>query len=125
MINKAILLTRLTADPELTHTQSGLAVTKLRTVTNKKTKDGERATFHTIKCFGKTAENCSKYLSKGRMVYIEGEINNDSYEKDGVKKFFSEIVAHDVKFIGGDSKEVPVKTSQQVVADYSADEIPF
>ena len=62
----------------------------------------ERTEWHNIVVWGKQAETCGQYLSKGRQVFIEGSIRNRSYDdKDGNKRYITEIVARDVRFLGG------------------------
>jgi single-strand DNA-binding protein len=107
-VNKVILLGNLGADPELKYTPSNQAVCNLRIATNEVWKDKagakqERVEWHRVTCWGQTAENCGKYLAKGRSVYIEGKLQTRSWEdsKTGEKKYATEIVAERVQFIGG------------------------
>src|SRR5690606_3389198 len=88
-------------------TQSGTAVGNLRIATNEKWTDKsgqrqERTEWHRVVVFGKTAENCSKYLKKGRQIYVEGRIQtNEWQDKDGNKRYTTEIVATNVTFLSG------------------------
>ena len=107
-VNKAIVIGRLGQDPELKYTPSGgNAVCNFSLATSEKfkTKSGgekEETQWHRIVCWGKTAEIAAEHLSKGREVYIEGKIKYRSYEdKNGVKKYSTEIEAQTVQFIGG------------------------
>jgi single-strand DNA-binding protein len=106
-VNKAIIVGRLGADPELRFTPSGRAVANFNIATDSvwKDRDGNRqknTEWHKIVVWGPQAETCSKYLSKGREVFIEGEIRTRNYEdKEGVKRYVTEIVARDVRFLGG------------------------
>ena len=106
-VNKVILVGHLGADPELRNTASGQAVCEFRIATSESWKDKngqrqERTEWHRVVVWGKTAEICAKYLSKGRQAYIEGRIQTRSYEdKEGVKRYITEIVANDVQFLGG------------------------
>ena len=106
-VNKAILIGNLGRDPELRYTQSGQAVTNfsLATSENWTDKNGERTEkteWHRIVAWGKTAELCAQYLSKGRPVYIEGRLQTRDWEdKEGVKRQTTEIVANTVQFLGG------------------------
>ena len=105
-INKVILVGHLGKDPEIRYTQSGAAVASLtvatsRSWTNKSTNEREEETeWHRIVAWGKLAEFCEKYLSKGRQVYVEGRIQTRSYEKDGIKRYSTEIVADTVQALG-------------------------
>lgn len=108
MINKAILVGRLGADPEVRYTPDGMMVTNFRIATDEQRKDksGERVKtteWHRIVTFGKLAEICGKYLLKGKMVFVEGRIRTQSWEdKEGVKRYTTEIIASDMRML--DSK---------------------
>jgi len=108
MINKAILVGRLGADPEVRYTPDGLMVTNFNLATDESRKDktGERiqkTEWHRIVTFGKLAEICGNYLAKGKLVYLEGRIQTRAWEdKDGNKRSTTEIVASDMKML--DSK---------------------
>lgn len=110
-VNKVILIGRLGKDPELKYTQGGRAVANFSVATNERWKgqDGQKqesTTWHNIVAWGKQAEVMKEYLSKGQQVYIEGRIDNRSYDdKDGNKKYISEVVVQNFQFIGsrGDS----------------------
>ena len=112
-INKAIVIGNLGADPELRHTQSGTAVCNLRIATNEtwNDRDGqkqERTEWHSVVVFGKQAENCNQYLQKGRQVYVEGRLQTRDWEdRDGNKRYTTEIVAHSVQFLQGGSSGGP------------------
>ncbi len=105
-VNKAILIGRLGKDPELRYTSGGKAVASFSLATSERwsAADGtkqESTTWHNIVVWGKQAEIMKEYLSKGREVYIEGRIANRSYEdKDGVKKYISEVVVQSFQFVG-------------------------
>jgi single-strand DNA-binding protein len=104
MYNHTGLQGRLTADPELRYTQQGTAITSftLASDTGRKTKDGKKIT-NFIECVAwrAQAEFVCKYLSKGRLVLVEGELTSRSYEdKDGNKRTVSECIADEVKFLG-------------------------
>lgn len=106
-VNKVIIIGNLGRDPDLKYTQQGTPVTKFpvattETWTDKNTNQRQEQTeWHRIVVFGKQAENCEKYLSKGRQVYIEGKLKTSSYEKDGQTHYSTDIVASVVQFIGG------------------------
>lgn len=104
-INKVIILGRLGQDPEVKKFDDEGSMTKFSVATSKKwkAKDGsekEDTQWHNISCFGKLAEIASKYLSKGRQVYIEGELRTRSWEKDGERRYATEIVCERIEFIG-------------------------
>jgi single-strand DNA-binding protein len=105
-VNKVILVGNLGADPELKHTPSNRALCNLRIATTEVFKDKsgqrqEKTEWHRITVWGDQAENCSKYLSKGRSVYIEGRLQTRSYDKDGQKHYATDVVADRVVFLGG------------------------
>lgn len=105
-VNKVILIGNLGADPELKYTPSSRALCNLRVATTDvfKSRDGqrqERTEWHRITVWGDMAENCSKYLAKGRSVYVEGRLQTRSYDKDGQKHYATDIVADRVVFLGG------------------------
>jgi len=106
-VNKVILIGNLGADPELKYTASQKAVCNLRLATNEvwKDKDGqkqEKTEWHRVNAWGDLAENCQKYLSKGRSIYVEGRLETRKWQdKDGNDKYSTEIVANQIVFLGG------------------------
>jgi single-strand DNA-binding protein len=109
MVNKAIIIGNLGRDPEVRFTPSGRAVAKFTVATSERWTDQqgqrqEKTEWHNIVVWGKQAETCGQYLAKGRQVYVEGRITNRSYDdKDGNKRYITEIIARDVRFLGGGS----------------------
>ncbi|MBA3009188.1 MAG: single-stranded DNA-binding protein [Proteobacteria bacterium] len=114
-INKAIILGHLGQNPEISYTQSGLAVCKFSLATSKKMKNGQEVTqWHRCTAFDKAGELISKYVSKGNMLYIEGEITYSQYEKDGVTKYSTDIIVREFNFIGsGGGREDGNQNTQQ------------
>jgi len=120
-VNKAILIGRLGKDPELRYTPSGKAVASFSLATTERWTgdDGQRnesTTWHNIVAWGKQAEVMKEYLSKGREVYIEGRISNRSYDdKEGNKRYISEIVVQAFQFIGSrqEAGEGPSRQPEQ------------
>lgn len=106
-VNKVILLGNLGADPEVRYTQSGTAVCSLRMATNEvwNDRDGnrqERTEWHRITVWGKTAELCGQYLSKGRQVYVEGRLQSSEYtDREGINRKGWEVVSDRVVFLSG------------------------
>lgn len=106
-VNKVIILGNLGADPEMKYTANGTAVCNLRIATSEafKGQDGqwqERTEWHRVVVYGKSAENCGQYLSKGRQVYVEGRLQTRSWDdQSGQKRWMTEVVARDVQFLGG------------------------
>ncbi|MBL9101738.1 MAG: single-stranded DNA-binding protein [Myxococcales bacterium] len=105
-VNKAIILGHLGRDPELRYMQSGQPVCRLNIATsrrymNKNNEAVDETEWHRVTVWGKQAEHCNNYLTKGRQVYVEGRLRTSSYDKDGQKHYSTEIVADTVQFIGG------------------------
>ncbi len=104
--NRVFLMGNLTRDPELRYTPSGTAVTNLRIAVNRryKTQTGEvkeETAFITVVAWGKQAETCSQFLSKGRAIFVEGRIQMRSWEaQDGQKRSVLEVRASRVQFLG-------------------------
>lgn len=107
-VNKVILVGNLGRDPETRYAPEGGAITNISIATTDTWKDKtsgekqERTEWHNIVVWGKQGENCGQYLSKGRQVYVEGAIRSHSYDdKDGNKRYMTEIIAQQVRFLGG------------------------
>jgi single-strand DNA-binding protein len=105
-LNKVIILGNLGQDPELRHTQSQAAVCTLNVATTeyRTGQDGVRQEFtdwHRVVVWNRQAENCAKYLAKGRSVMVEGRLQTRSWEdKQGQKRYTTEIIAQSVQFVG-------------------------
>jgi single-strand DNA-binding protein len=110
-LNKVMLIGNLGSDPDLRYTQGGSAVANFNLATNEKWTDKsgqlqEKTEWHRIVVWGKQAENCGKYLKKGRQIFVEGRLQTRDWEdKDGKKRYTTEIKADNVQFLsgGGDS----------------------
>lgn len=105
-VNKAILIGNLGKDPVVRHLDSGASVANFSIATTEsyKNRDGQRVDqteWHNIVAWRGLAEVSEKYLKKGDKVYIEGRIRARSYEKDGQKKYFTEIMADNMTMLGG------------------------
>ena len=105
MLNKVMLIGNLGSDPEVRYTPNGDAVGNFPLATNKRWKDRngeqqERTEWHRIVCWRDQAENAAKYLTKGKKVYVEGEIQTRSWETDdGEKRYTTEVVARIIQFL--------------------------
>ncbi len=107
-MNNVVLIGRLTRDPETRYSGEGLAITRFSLAIDRpvKSSSGEKQTdFPNIVVFGKQAENCEKYLAKGRMAAVQGRIQTGSYtNKEGVKVYTTEVIAERIQFLEwGDS----------------------
>ena len=103
MINKVTEIGNLTKDIELKKLPSGTSVINFTIAVNEKTKQGDQfkeyAHFFDCVCYGKLAENCAKYLSKGSLVGVSGRLRQSRWEKDNQKKRRIEIVIEDIQFL--------------------------
>jgi single-strand DNA-binding protein len=105
-LNKAMIIGRLGRDPEIRYTQDGKAVANFTLATSDKWKDKnsgdmqERTEWHRVVAFGRLGEICGEYLAKGRQVFIEGRLQTRSWEKDGVTRYTTEIVANNMQMLG-------------------------
>ena len=108
MANKVFLIGRLVKDPEIRYTQSGKAVASFTLAIDRPFKDenGNKATdFIPVVAWGKTAEVCGKYLTKGRQTAVMGRIQVRNYKTDdGTRRYVTEVIAEEVEFIGNREK---------------------
>lgn len=103
-VNKVILVGHLGRDPELTYSQSGKAVARLNLATTERWGGEDHTEWHRVVCFDRLAEICGEYLSKGRMIYIEGRLQTRSWDDpNGVKKYFTDVLASHMQMLGGAS----------------------
>jgi single-strand DNA-binding protein len=135
-VNKAILVGRLGADPEVRYTNNGTPVATFRMATsvnfvNKNGEKTDKTEWHRIVAFGKLGEVCGEYLAKGKQVYIEGRLQTREWQdRDGNKRRVTEIIATTMQMLGpagdharSDAGEV---TPPEDVADVSIeDDVPF
>jgi single-strand DNA-binding protein len=106
-VNKVILVGRLGQNPEVRYTPSGAAVANFSVATNESWMDKsgqkqERTEWHRVVVWGKLAELCNQYLSKGRQCYVEGRMQTRQWQdKDGQTKYTTEVQAQTIQFLGG------------------------
>lgn len=135
-LNKAMVYGNLTRDPELKALPSGMQVCSFSLATNRiyNDRDGKRqeaVDYHNIVVFGKQAENCAKYLTKGNAAYVEGRMQTRSWEKDGQKLYRTEVIADRVQFgpkngssaSSAGSAPSSTDTKAPAVPDYPEEEI--
>lgn len=133
MINSVVLMGRLTAEPELRSTTSGISITRFTIAVNRYSKDGEdKADFINITAWRKTAEIVSKYFRKGSMIAVQGSIQTDTYtDREGNKRYSFQVVANNVSFCGSKAEtyqaenETPVTQDQPSPSYESADNSDF
>lgn len=127
-LNRVLIMGNLGQDPELRRTSTGEAVTNLRVATSHVSKDGdgqsrETTEWHSVVVWGRQAETCAQYLTKGRSVFVEGRLRTRTWDgANGVKQHATEIVAAQVHFLGGGASEhhAALKPPSRVEA-----EVPF
>jgi single-strand DNA-binding protein len=130
MLNRVILIGRLTKDPELKYTPNGVAVASFTLAVDRfrTNAQGEReADFIPIVVWQKQAENCANYLSKGSLAAVDGRMQVRSYDgKDGQRRWVTEVIAESVRFLDkkGDSKPAgPGALGNEI--GFSDDDVPF
>lgn len=125
-MNKVILIGRLTKDPEIRNTTSGMAVAAFSIAVNRnfKNKEGNYDTdFFNVSIFGKQAETIGKYIFKGSQVCVEGRLQNRTYDaQDGTKRYVTDIIASSVEFMG--SKKDSATNSYSVDNTYTVVDTP-
>jgi single-strand DNA-binding protein len=133
-LNKAMVYGNLTRDPELKALPSGMQVCSFSLATNRvyNDRDGKRqeaVDYHNVVVFGKQADNCAKYLTKGSSTYVEGRMQTRSWDKDGVKQYRTEVIADRVQFgpkgsnAGGGAPQ-PSGTSEKASTDNRESALP-
>jgi len=131
MLNRVILIGRLTKDPELKYTPNGLAVATFTLAVDRSRTNaqGERETdFIPIVVWQKQAENCANYLGKGSLAAVDGRMQVRSYDgKDGVRRWMTEVVAENVRFLDrrGDSKAADSSASGGLMQESPGNDIGF
>jgi single-strand DNA-binding protein len=147
-LNKAMVYGNLTRDPEMKALPSGMQVCSFSVATNRSynDRDGKRqeaVEYHNVTSFGKQAEVIAKYLTKGSPVYVEGRLQTNSWEKDGVKQYRTEIIVDKFEFgpksgggnggantasaggsTGGSNNSAPV-LPEYPTEDINPEDIPF
>ena len=132
-MNKIFLIGRLTKDPELKYTNSGKGVCNFTLAVDRpfKGQDGKQeADFINIQAWDKRAENCAKYLSKGRQTAVEGRLQIRSYDdKDGQRKWVTEVIADNVEFLsngqGGSSGKDKQDDDWGQEITFDSNDVPF
>lgn len=139
-VNVVYLLGRLGKDPELRFTPANKPVCNLSLATEKWNKDKngvrqQRTEWHRLVAWNDLAERCGKYLHKGSKVFVRGELETQSYEKDGIKRSVTQVIAHEVQFLDPapasterrgppPSRPAPEQTSADSGVE-SLDDMPF
>ena len=141
-INKVIIVGHLGKDPEVRYTSNGGAIANLTIATSEQWTDKqsgqkqEKTEWHRVVMFGKLGEISGEYLKKGSQVYIEGRLQTREWEKDGVKRYTTEIVANDMQMLGGGARTGATESgaslsgqggapSPQAATDDYDDDLPY
>lgn len=136
-VNKVILVGNLGKDPEVRYLEGGTAVANFTLATSETYKDKsgnriEQTEWHNVVVWRGLAEIAEKYLRKGSMVYVEGKLRTRQWEdKDGVKRYTTEIIADNMTMLGGkreESSNTPTPTAtppQNIPSPKDADDLPF
>lgn len=131
MLNKVILIGRLGRDPETRFMPNGEAICNFSVATSEKytDKDGQRqeaTEWHNVTMYRKLAEIAGKYLTKGSQVYLEGKIQSRKYtDKNGVERTAYEIIANEMKMLGGNAQTPAPKPQPAQAQDDISDDVPF
>lgn len=130
-MNKVILMGRLTKDPEVRYTNGGKTIGSFSIAVDRRFKsEGQpEADFFTCVTFGKQAEFVEKYLKKGTKILLSGQIQNNNYEKDGVKHYNTQIVVDEIEFAESKRSQSEGPSSKDdgfmAIPDDAGDELPF
>jgi len=118
-INQVNLIGNLGIDPETRYTESGLAVCTVSVGCSEKRKAGDHTEWVRIVAFGKLAEIMSQYLAKGSQIYVSGKLQTRDYEKNGEKRYITEVIANEMRMLGRKPEAKPEPAALQ------DDNIPF
>lgn len=132
-INKVMLIGNVGVDPEYKTTATGTAVVSLTLATNEKWTDKqgakqEKTEWHRVAMFNKLAELANQYVKKGSKIYIEGKITTSTYEKNGEKRYSTEIIANSMQFLDSKPKDSEPRQQAQSNSQFGDDfndDIPF
>jgi len=122
MVNRVILVGRLTRDPEIVTSPKGLTIAKLRLATNSYSKDDEGnrqedVQYHSLVAFDRLASICQEFLTRGKLIYAEGRLRSHEWDgKDGLRRYTTEVVMDQMKMLSPKT-ENPVVESVQSVAE--------
>ena len=131
MLNKVILIGHLGRDPEVRYMPNGEAVCNFSIATSETWNDRngqrvERTEWHNITMYRKLAEIAGQYLKKGSQVYLEGKIQSRKYQgKDGIERTAYEIIANEMKMLGGNAQTPAQKPQPAQAQDDISDDVPF
>ena len=125
MVNRVTLVGRLTRDPEIVTSPKGLSIAKLRLATSTHSKDEEGARvedvqYHSLVAFGRLAEICQEYLTRGKLIYAEGKLRSHEWDgKDGLRRYTTEVIVDVMQMLSPRSEaasETPRPVAEPVTA---------
>ena len=135
MLNRVEVIGHLGRDPETRYSSAGVAVTSFSVAATEKWKgkDGQqnqRTEWVNVTAFNRLAEICAEYLRSGSLVFIAGKLQTDKYEKDGITRYSTKVIANEMKMLGGrgDSERAPQQQGGPTLPDSDFDDdglIPF
>lgn len=123
-MNKVELIGRLTKNPELRYTKNNIPVASYTLAINSRYGENQQTDYINISTWGKSAEFVSKYFQKGQAIAIVGRLKNNNYEdKDGNKRYTTEVITEDIEFVGNKKEE----TKQVFTPNFDVDDdiLPF
>jgi single-strand DNA-binding protein len=130
-VNKVILVGNVGREVELRHTPSGVAVARFSVATNERWRDKEgqkqeHTEWHTVVAWGKLAEFCQQYVTKGRQVYVEGSLRTRTYDDEkGNRRYFTEIRALTIQLLGRREETAEAAAPEAPEEPADEDDIPF
>jgi single-strand DNA-binding protein len=130
-LNKVMLIGNVGSDPEMRFTPNGNPVTSFRMATNRvyTTPDGEKrqeTDWFSVVAWNKLAEQCNQFLTKGKLVYVEGRLHNRSWEAaDGQKHYRTEVIANRVTFLDRQTAATAEERPEEGAEEPETEEIPF
>ncbi|TMG37801.1 MAG: single-stranded DNA-binding protein [Chloroflexi bacterium] len=126
MVNRVHLIGRLTRDPEIVTSPKGLSIAKLRLATNSygRDEDGNRTEdvqYHSLVAFGRLAGVCQEYLSRGKLIYVEGKLRSKEWDgKDGFRRYTTEVVIDFMQILSpkneGNTEEIAPEPAAEPVS---------
>ncbi len=127
-LNKIQIIGHTGKDAEVRYTNSGKAVASFSVATTWKSGKEERTEWHNVIAWERLAEICGEYVKKGKRVYVEGRVQSRSYDKDGEKKYITEIIATDLLLLDAPTQVAAKPVQQQSAPQQAAsfdDDLPF
>lgn len=128
-VNKATVLGYVAKDPQITR-KNDLIIANFIIATSEKSKEKEITEWHNLVAFNKTAEVVEKYVKKGSLLYVEGKLKTDSYDKDGITRYSTKIITNEIVLVPTNSNTIPRETipyvqQREKAVENHYDEVPF